>query len=461
MSSERPGKSDPVSRARRAPMFVAVVASLALALPSAFLILTGNNSGRAAFDATAYHLRFIRDLAAQFPNFDLSNPLTATTPGYHIVLALLARMGADSVEALRFGSVAIGCAFVATVAIWCGRRAARGEALALVLPLSVSIYVVGAAAWTVPDNLAWLLVVGILWLALKESRRAASLAGACVLLVLLVYVRQIHIWAAAIVWVAAFTDARGEGRTLGASITRAALWACATLPAFLVLWLFMRKWGGLTPPRFQSDIQGINAATPAFILLQIAILAVGFLPWTWPALVRAWRGHRAAIVGAALGGLAVAAIPATNASFEAGRFSGWWSIVERAPVIAGRTSAVMLLAAPIGAAVVGALLTGLRPRDRAILGIALLAFTAALTANYNCWQRYHEPLLLCVLPTCFLLQVERAAPRGALGFVPPALLVVLLGVVSAGGFRGDPWPVDALPAPQHIAPQDSFRPPGE
>ncbi|MEY2716226.1 MAG: hypothetical protein RIT24_2569, partial [Planctomycetota bacterium] len=42
-----------------------------------------------------------------------------------------------------------------------------------------------------------------------------------------------------------------------------------------------------------------------------------------------------------------------------------------------------------------------------------------------------------------------------------ALLVVLLGVVSAGGFRGDPWPVDALPAPQHIAPQDSFRPPGE
>ncbi len=461
MSSERLGKSDPSSRAGRAPIAVALIASLVLAIPSAYLILTGNNCGRAAFDATAYHLRFIRDLAAQFPAFDLSNPLTATTPGYHVVLALLARMGADSIEALRFGSVAIGCAFVATVAIWCGRRAARGEALALVLPLAVSLYVVGAAAWTVPDNLAWLLVVGILWLALMEARRPARLAAACVLLALLVYVRQIHIWAAAIIWIAAFTDARAEGRTPVASLARAASWACATLPAFLVLWLFMRKWGGLTPPRFQSDIQGINGATPAFILLQIAILAVGFLPWTWPALVRAWREHRGVVVGAALGGLLLAAIPATNASFQAGRFSGWWSLVERAPVIADRTSVVMLLAAPIGAAVTAALLAGLRPRDRAILGVALLAFAAALTANYNCWQRYHEPLLLCLLPACFLLQTERAAPRGWAGFAPPALLVLMLGLVSAGGFRGDPWPMDTLPAPQHIAPGDPFRAPGE
>jgi hypothetical protein len=461
MSSERPSKSDPTAPAQRAPLLVALVASLALALPSAYLILTGNNSGRAAFDATAYHLRFIRDLAAQFPAFDLSNPLTATTPGYHIVLALLARTGADSVEALRFGSVAIGCAFVATVAIWCARRAVRSEALALVLPLSVSIYVVGAAAWTVPDNLGWLLVVGILWLALMENRRPARLAAMCALLVLLVYVRQIHIWAAAIIWIAAFTDARADGRSPGASLVRAAAWACATLPAFMVLWLFMRKWGGLTPPRFQSDIQGINGSTPAFILLQVAIVAMGFLPWTWPALARAWRERRLVLLGAALGGLVLAALPETNASFEAGRFSGWWSIVERGPVIAGRTSVVILVLAPIGAAVLGALLRGLRPSDRAILGVTILAFTAALTANYNCWQRYHEPLLLCLLPACFLLQVERGGPRGALGLVPPALLVLVLALVSAGGFRGDPWPMDTLPAPQHIAPQDSFRSPRE
>lgn len=44
----------------RASITAAALAALALVLPSAALILGGNNSGRAAFDSTAYHERFIR-----------------------------------------------------------------------------------------------------------------------------------------------------------------------------------------------------------------------------------------------------------------------------------------------------------------------------------------------------------------------------------------------------------------
>lgn len=440
----------------RAVWIVAAVVALFLAVPAAVLILAGSNAGRAAFDATAYHLRFIRDLAAQCPDFDLSNPLTATTPGYHIVLALVARAGADSLEALRFASLAIGCAFVATVASWYARRTRPLAATVLALPLVASVYVLGAAAWTVPDNLAWLLVVSILWLALMERAGAKRLALACVLLVALVSVRQIHIWAAAVIWAAAFADARRVGLGLVPSCMRAAAWGVATLPAFAVLWLFYRHWGGLAPPRFQNEVQGMSASTPAFLMLQVAILAVGFLPWTLPAVRRAWRDSRTVLFLAGASGLILAVAPVTTASFADGRFGGWWSLVERAPSIAGRTSLLMVAAAPVGALVLAALITGLPPRARMILGITLAAFAAAMTSNHYPWQRYHEPFLLCFIPACLLLQRERIGPLGLLRLAPTVMLALCFWAISAAGFRGQPLPPDTLPSPQHFAPGDAF-----
>ena len=153
---------------------------------------------------------------------------------------------------------------------------------------------------------------------------------------------------------------------------------------------------------------------------------------------------------------APAAVPETTANFDAGRFSGWWAIVAHAPAIAGHSSVLVLLAAPAGAAALASLLLGLRARERAILGIAFVAFSAALTANYYCWQRYHEPFLLCFVPACILLQANPADLRSGKAFLPPIALALVLGAVSFVGFRGEPWPIDTLPAPHHIAPTDRF-----
>ena len=159
--------SDRVSNDRsawRTSLFAGVLAALFVAVPAGFLIATGNNNGRAAYDEIAYHARFIRALTEQFPNFDLSNPLTATTPGYHLLLACVARLGASSIESLRLASMAIGCIFVGSIAAWLSRRVGLRIALLFVLPLAGSIYVVSAAAWTLPDNLAWALVSWVLFL---------------------------------------------------------------------------------------------------------------------------------------------------------------------------------------------------------------------------------------------------------------------------------------------------------
>ena len=105
-----------------ASMWAAALAALTLMVPALVLIVGGNNNGRAAFDSTAYHERFILALAESFPSFDLSNPLTATTPGYHILVATAAQFGAESTMAMRLVSMVVGCAFVATVAAWIARR---------------------------------------------------------------------------------------------------------------------------------------------------------------------------------------------------------------------------------------------------------------------------------------------------------------------------------------------------
>jgi hypothetical protein len=275
--------------------------------------------------------------------------------------------------------------------------------------------------------------------------------------VVLVTVRQIHIWCAAVIWAAAWSSARERGLGPAASMRAAAPWILATVPAAACLAAFVAKWGGLAPPRFRNEVQGFSLATPAFILLQVAVLAVGFAPWIARPLAESWRRHRVRLVVAAGAGLLLAVIPETTASFADGRFGGWWGVIERAPAIGGRTSVAMLLAAPVGAVAVAALLLGVEARHRLALGAALLAFTAAVTANHYCWQRYHEPFLLVLMPMLALLQAHRRpALRGAALLPPLALAALLAAITAAGVLRGETVPENALPAPSHIAPGERF-----
>ncbi len=122
--------------------------------------------------------------------------------------------------------------------------------------------------------------------------------------------------------------------------------------ASALLGWFVGHWGGLTPPRFQNELYVVNPATPECILLQLAVISLAFLPW--------------------LGG----AVPVSTADLHAGRFSRWWGLIERA---------------------------------HDVLGVSILAFTAAL-----------------------------------------------LAVISVRGFRGEAVPPDAIPAAEHIAPGEAF-----
>jgi hypothetical protein len=449
----------------RSILLAAGASSLLALLAPLALILAGHNAGRAAWDSTVYHEPFIRQLARSFPAFDLSDPLTATTPGYHLLLALIAHLGADQTAVLRIVSALIGAALSGVLAGWIARRTPPIDAILLTLPLAFCIYTVSSSAWLLPDNLAWIGVMLVLFCCLCPSPAWRPLIVAAALLAALVFTRQIHIWAAAPIWLAAWMGAQGHQPRLFDRIPlragRAGIALLLTLPAFAIVAWFVSLWNGPTPPRFQNDITGINPATPAFILLQISILMLGFGPWLLPPTLRTLRDHPKTLLAAAMIGAALAIGPTTTLDQDAGRYSGWWVLAGKAPVLFGRTSTASLALAPLGAVLLAGALREAPHRARWILLGALVAFAAAQSSTINSWQRYHEPFLIILLAMLAASQPKDLAATPLARLRLPAMLTLsgTLALVTLNGMRGTNVAPGTTPPPVHTQPTDPWHQP--
>lgn len=431
---------------------------VAVAIP---LWLIGQAPVRVAGDQNDYHLVAINRFAAQWPLIDVRAYESATTPGYHWLLAGLKHAGLEPTIALQVAASVFTIGLLATLGWVCARRArAPGDspwrAVALALPMACSPYVIQSGVWLLPDNAAWWGVLVLVALALvpaPASRRWLIWAG--VLLGALVLVRQNHVWTAGVLVVAAWlgrTEARDEAlghpplshrdaallmSDAGVRARRALTTLAVCLPACAILALFVMAWGGLTPPAFQGVLRGGNAATPAFVLALFGVLGVFYAPVLWRPMVQVCTQRPALLVGGLLAAGALALVPQTTMSRDAGRYGALWSVVERAPVIGGHASVVILAGALAGMLVLLALLTGLPRRDRWIMLTVVLGFTAAQSASHMCWQRYVEPLVLMVLALSAASIDGRFGGRTArermlrvLG--PLVLAAALLGVMLAG-----------------------------
>ncbi len=444
-------------------MFLAaVLACLVSLVPTMFLILTGHNSGRAAWDSVVFHELFIRQLAEGWPRFDFSNPLTATTPGYHVLLATFVVMGLGSEMALRIISALIGASLCGLLAAWLAKRSSKYDAVLLTLPLACSSYVVFSGAWLLPDNMGWLGVATILLLTLHPSVSWKPVILGSVALIGLVFVRQVHIWAAVMVWVSAWLNARDTERSVFDAIPsrawHAGLAVLMTLPAFAVLWWFVDHWGGLTAPRFQTNITGLGPATPAFLLVQIAAFSVGFLPWLGPPIVRTWKRMPRVIVAAAAVGAVLAILPDTSFSESGGRYSGFWAFAKLTPPIAGRTSPFFVALAPIGAVVFACGLVEAPRRTAWVLLACLFAFAAAQSTTTNSFQRYHEPMILILLAAISSVQPRefRHAMPAHLRLPCVSLLCAMLLFVTYRGIQGEPVVRGTMPPPRYTSPDDAW-----
>ncbi len=483
------------------------------------------NITRAKFDQDTFHLPVIRQFAQQWPTPDFSNYLSATTPGYHLAMSTLIGVSgkSDLVLTLRTsGAVLIAFFFVigvfAAALKW--RESQRSSptrtsgyidvavALAIALPLLASSYIVQSAMYLLPDNLAWLFVSLVITSAVAISRagwrvRPSWLVCTSVLMMLLVFTRQIHIWAAAPIWIAVLvnqammrrgtsTDASTSPaqinptsipELLRAVTSRAvAFGVVATVPAFIILGYFIWLWGGIAPPMFRAAtnplaasgtgnataVTGLSPASPVLILALIGIFGTFYLGWIVSASMTASRGWlpridnlwgtlKASAIGAAAAAL-IAIVPPTTWSTPT-RKGALWEITRRFEggsefagvrlprlVIADHTNLIMWFLAVLGGAILGLLWRGVDHRARWVLATALIAFTAAQSAQALSWQRYFEPfvllwLILCVsnlriggrsgdirMPAEAPPQMERWAWLG------PVVLTVMLASITYAAF---------------------------
>ncbi len=452
--------------------------------------------GRAGFDALNYHVPTIARFADQLPKPDLRDYLSATTPGYHLIMALLGLVTPTNVGAAVIGVVLIQMAATGLYGrVWHIRSwlAAHGEArskessvgvawlcgLCITAPLLASVYVFTSSAWSLPDNLAWAGVVFVLVTCLNFRQSAVIYLFAAVSLLLLVFVRQIHLWAAAPIIVAAWmsagiqsglpvrlvetSDAGWSWRDLlftqlDRRVKRAGIAVLCVLPAFALVGYFVHLWGGLTPPTFQGQypvdmskpplLRLINApAAPAFVLALFGVFGLFFAAWWGPAAIRGLTRSRGRMVlgAGAVVGLLAAVIPATTYSMAEGRWSGLWNIAAKLPTV-GHTSVLIAGLSMLGGVIVAAMMLGMRVSQAAVLATSVAGFVAAQMASFQLWQRYNEPFVLIMLIICCgpLLAsndvTEPPRPLSArwwwrLRITGPLVLSLLLGAVTVNELR--------------------------
>jgi len=435
-------------------MYLALLLVLSLLLTWPVIIFGGGGTSE-AWDQDEHHVRVIEQFSASLRGVEGAPPLrkaledypSATSPGFHLVIASLDAVGVQSRTLQRLVASLAGAALLAVLWMVLRRIVDPLTATVLSLPLLMSPYLLSGSIWMTTDvsALLWSAVAVASLLIRPLTPRWILAAGFAAAIA--VFTRQTSLWIAAPIAVAAWTAQRDRVSAGGIHSLRdggSAIWLAA-IPAILmpcaVLAVLVSLWGGIVPPSYRAQhASGFNPALPAVAL---ALLGLWGMPWMIRA--RAWPSLRVLAAAIVVGTIA-SVLPATDFNREAGRWGGpIWQLVERTPDVMNRSVVTVLLAC------VGAMtLAGIASRSpmpaarnwRITLAAVALSLIAALSANSQAWERYVDLPLLVFLPLAIVAvrgarpdwtPTELRLPFLALAIVQGAMSVVM---VYLPAFRG-------------------------
>jgi len=371
-----------------------------LCLPLLFSTSESNYS----WDETSYHLPAVRQIRGHWPKLDvLGDSLSATAPGYQYFLAGMSLLTGAERLPLRLVNFAVSLGLLCLLwQIWPASTPPRLAFLAL-LPLAASNFFVKSASFIVTDNAALLTIAGSLS-ALFFVPARAGLPWASGLATIAVCIRQSSVWLVATLFVRLAGMERPRFR-----------WLLLAPPLLVIGWLVV-TWQGLVPPGWHDQHQSADIIVPAagayalsvLVLLGAAYYAAG-RPAVWSVdLFSPWTGL------GALAGIGMALAGPNTPGYDAGRWGGYlWDLAAKLP--AGDTySALFLLMAPAGGALLAMLGRRLWLDAGASAALPWLAAYAAWLAsglsNRQVFHRYFEPVTLVML-VCWLALIMQARPR--------------------------------------------------
>ena len=404
-------------------------------------------TSEAADEANA-HLPTVLQFARQLPAPDLADYPSATGPGYHLVLAIASRAGAGT-TALRLISAAAGLALVMLAWRGAARWAGPGVACALALPVLLSSYVLSGSAWLTTDVLSVLLGSAVVAVCAWSPPSARSFLAGAVLFAAALSVRQTNAFLALPMLVAG-----ALGSPIGRSASPGEQWhgdeprawsrlgmaVFAVVPGALVLAALAAEWGGLTPPHFrQLHDRGISPVALPYGLALVGVWASFLLVPLLAECIDSLRRRPAAVLGPALVAAALATVPESSWSRDEGRFGGpLWTLVERAPVVAGRSPLIVIGAAGGAAALavlwIRAAQVG-RGRHASVVIAALLGLFAVQCGNSQVWERYFDPAILVSLAWLVAMGLGPRRPHStSRAVVGAALLAAAQAAVSVASY---------------------------
>lgn len=241
-------------------------------------------------DETIYHLGVIRKFAAELPLPDLRDYDSATTPLFHLLMAVPTRLWDAGLPTLRALNVLLSWGVVLGLYGLFHRRLGltRRDAGWAAAAMGMSPYFFGASFLALTDNLAWGLAVLAMAQALncdaKSSLRQWCVFAGLVGLVLLA--RQNYVWLfVAGALLAMTSEGNGPTRALRTAVMLAS--ALPLLPLIMV-------WHGLVPPTFQHGGQSGVEHTPLgslnLVALNYLLAVIGCYGLLFPGHPPAWRG---------------------------------------------------------------------------------------------------------------------------------------------------------------------------
>jgi hypothetical protein len=383
---------------RHAPELLLALLFVALVAP----VIAAQGYGPAASeDEALYHAPTLLVLADQLPHPDLVHIHTATSPGLHLVLAVVARLVSDDRGLLESVAALFSLAMVLVAYRLLRRYLDPWLALVATLPLLLSHYVLQSAAWINTDNTAVLFVLLALGAALTVGEQGRGYLRGGVAVFLAAWVRQPAVWAAGPLAAAAAIAGRVVPRLSPPeprSLKPLARTAVALVPAVASLAALAAAWGHLTPPAAARQ-SGTSAAAIPFTLAIAGVFGAFFA--TWSVRREDLVTGRAPLLAAA-GGAALALAVPTSATTEAQARTGGglWRVVEETPVLGDRSLAITVLAA-LGAVLLVALWRAAEREGRrgraAVLLVAVASLAVAQAGTVRTYQRYFEPTLLVLL----------------------------------------------------------------
>lgn len=405
------------------PLLLLIAAFLAAAILP--LMLGGINSW-ALKDARAFHVPQINMFMSR--RFDVFHyPSTsATTPGYHILLAwIMDLLGYSSVTEktlpLVLINLAVGCVAILLAWLVAWRLSGRPwHAAALVAPLAGSSYVISGASFVTTDVGAFAFYALALFLLIFHRQATVALAAT---LAAAVAWRQMYLPIAGALALAVIDDPWRRPVAQFFEPSRLLRTIAICLPAMVLFGIWAINWGGLVPPEFPQNGASFNAAVPiqAVALTGLYALAFAFPASALPKALDAKTWRRIAGVSLVLALLLWLAGP-TTFDRDNGRWgSVIWTAAAHTPHI-GTHSVVVLTLAFVGIVALVAILVHAYQQNYFPAEFLLLAFYfIGYSAQHYAWQRYVEPPIFLTLAV-FTARLPKARPL--FDIVPIGLAIV-------------------------------------